>query len=222
MTNLAPKRLSKKNGLLCWHFLPDDGRTAHDHVPVVVGQTLDGIRSSDLALCERGYHASVRPLDALQFAPGTMIQRCVLHGTVITDTDKAVATRRTCLWIADATQTLHGFALWCAEWAIENSRKIGIVPHANSLKALQVKRLWLDGQATDEELAAARGAARGAAWDAARGAAWAASWDAARDAAWGAARGAARAAAWAAAPAAAWGEFNTELERRLSLLEPRI
>jgi hypothetical protein len=47
--------------------------------------------------------------------------------------------------------------------------------------------------------AAARDAAWAAAWAAARDAAWAAAWAAARDAAWAAAGGAARDAAWAAA-----------------------
>jgi hypothetical protein len=51
-----------------------------------------------------------------------------------------------------------------------------------------------------QELGAARGAARVAAW----GAAWVAAWDAARGAAWDAARGAAWVAAWDAARGAAW------------------
>jgi hypothetical protein len=67
-----------------------------------------------------------------------------------------------------------------------------------SAEALRVKRLWVDGQATDKELEAAREAAwavvEGAAW-AARAAAWAA-WDAAWDAARAAGVAAARAASW--------------------------
>jgi len=43
-----------------------------------------------------------------------------------------------------------------------------------SAKALEVKRAWLAGKATDKDLAAA--------WAAARAAAWAAAWDAAWDA----------------------------------------
>jgi len=80
--------------------------------------------------------------------------------------------------------------------------------------ALRVKRLWVDGQATDEELETARKASRAAAWDAraaageaAWDASWAATWDAAWAATWAAARGAAldsaRAVAWAAARTAA-------------------
>ena len=83
-----------------------------------------------------------------------------------------------------------------------------------SRKAVEVAELYAVGEATDEELGAARdaasaaasAAARAAASAAARDAAWGAAWDAARDAAWGAAaaRDAASAAARDAASSAAW------------------
>jgi hypothetical protein len=77
--------------------------------------------------------------------------------------------------------------------------------------AIEVSERFAIGEATQDELDAARAAAwdaaRDAAWDAARDAAWdaawAAAWDAARAAAWDAARDAARAAARAAARDAA-------------------
>ena len=86
-------------------------------------------------------------------------------------------------------------------------------------EAIRVKRLWVDGKATYEELAAALAAARAAAWDAARDAARAAARDAARDAALAAARAAALAAARAAARAAAWAAqlaMTVEVLRRLA------
>jgi hypothetical protein len=70
-------------------------------------------------------------------------------------------------------------------------------------KVLGVVKRYANGNATDNELAAAWDAARAAAWDAARDAARAAAWDAARDAARAAARAAAWDAAWDAARAAA-------------------
>ena len=194
--------IAKKNGILAWHFLPDDRRTAHgEKIGVAAGQTLK--MKPPIELCRRGYHASIHALDALLFASGAIVCRVKLYGTVIQDTDKAVATHRTCMWMADATRTLHEFAIWCAEQALESGRKCGYEPHMDSLKALQVKRLWLDGNATDSELDAARAAA----------------WDAARDAAWAAARDAARAAARDAAWAAAWAAYNDQLEQMLSRLE---
>lgn len=216
--------------LLAWHFLAGTHCTGYDeNIEVLPGQTLK--IKPPIELCSRGYHASVRPIDALQFAPGAIICRVKLHGTVIEDTDKAVATRRTCLWMADATRTLHEFAIWAAEQALDLIRKSGQTVDPRSEMALQVKRLWLDGKATDQELDAAwdaaRTAARTAAWDSARDAAWDAAWDSARDSAWAAAwaaardsaRAAARAAAWDAARAAAWTDQNEKLEAMLLALE---
>lgn len=76
-------------------------------------------------------------------------------------------------------------------------------------RAIEVKRLWIDGKATDAERAAAWAAARAAAWDAAN--AWAA-W-----AATVAARAAARAAAWDAANA--WAARDAELEWQICHLK---
>jgi hypothetical protein len=106
-------------------------------------------------------------------------------------------------------RTLHEFALWCAETALTKAN----VTDERSWNALKVKRLWLDGKATDKELDAARYAAwdvvravtwYDAAWDDAREAARHAASDAARHAAWDDAREAASDAAWAAARYAAW------------------
>lgn len=65
-------------------------------------------------------------------------------------------------------RTLHEFAIWCAETALI----IAEVADERSWHALTVKRLWLDGKATDKELDAAKTAARDAAWDNAKDAAW--------------------------------------------------
>ena len=100
-------------------------------------------------------------------------------------------------WLPD--RLMHEFSIWCAEQALALIDE----PDPRSLNALEVKRQWLDGNATDEDLAAAGAAARAAAWAAARNAARYAAGAAAWAAAWAAAGDAARAAAWAAAWAAA-------------------
>ena len=69
-------------------------------------------------------------------------------------------------------------------------------------KAIEAKKLWLDGKVTDEELSAAGSAARAAAWSAARSAAWSAAWSA---------RSAAESAARSAAESAAMEKFASEL-----------
>ena len=86
------------------------------------------------------------------------------------------------------------FAVWCAR------RVQHLMTAPRSVAALDVAERFARGEATVEELAAARAAARAAAGVAARAAAW----DAAGAAAWAAAGDAARAAAGVAAGVAAW------------------
>ena len=78
------------------------------------------------------------------------------------------------------------YAVWCAR-QVEH-----LMTDQRSRDALDVAEKFALGDASQEELAAARAAAwdaaRDAAWDAARDAAWDAAWDAARDAAWDAER----------------------------------
>ncbi len=98
---------------------------------------------------------------------------------------------------------LHTFACDCAERALIRERKKEREPDPRSWEAIRVKRLWIEGKSSNEELDVAWAAAWSAARDAARyaawAAAWAAAWSAARDAAWSAAWDAAWDAAWAAA-----------------------
>jgi hypothetical protein len=103
---------------------------------------------------------------------------------------------------------LHEFACRCAERALSRIES----PDPRSVAAIETKRRWLRGEATDEKLYAAWAAARYAARDAAGEAAVAA----ARYAAWVAAWDAAVAAAWAAARAAAW-----DAEREWQIAELR-
>jgi len=114
-------------------------------------------------------------------------------------------------------RTLHMLAVEFARAALVREREAGREPDERSWRALDVKLAWLDGKASDEELAAAKAAADAAATDAAKAAARATAW-AAADAAYWAAKAAANAAAdvavnatnaatdaaWAAATDAAW------------------
>jgi len=120
----------------------------------------------------------------------------------------------------------HEFALWCAE------RVRALMSDPRSKDALDVAARHLRGEATDEELVAARNAASAAAWaaaeaaapDAAWNAAWDAAWNAARDAAWDAEAAACDATAAAAAADAAWDTERAaqlaELERMLGEVTP--
>ena len=200
--------------MLAWHFLKVDRKLRFPpYTEITPGSVVTA--KGKLKMCRNGCHASIKPLDALQYAPGPIVCRVELSGEIIEDTDKLCARHRKVIWMADATRALHEFACWCAEQALLRERAAGREPDPRSWAAIEAKRKWLCGEISDEELdatrAAAWDAAEAAAWAAARAAARAAAWAAARAAAWAAARAAARAAAWAAARA----ERNAKLEEML-------
>jgi len=191
-----------------WHFLPNDGRLRfppHEKVEVGVTLKIDG----SPILCERGFHASIRAIDALNYAPGTRVCRVRLGGEIIHGDDKLVATERTVLWMADATNTLHECACLFAEEAL----RVAKVDDPRCHAAIDAKRKWLRGEIDDDAMSAAEAAARLAAESAATSAARLAARSAAESAARSAARAAAR--AWSAAELAQ----NTTLERELMKLE---
>ncbi|CAJ9664332.1 putative bacteriophage protein [Burkholderia pseudomallei] len=100
--------------------------------------------------------------------------------------------------ISGADRDLRLFAVWCAR-QVEH-----LMQDQCSKDALNVAERFANGEATDEERAAARDAARATARATARAAARATARAAARDAARATARAAARDAAWATAWGAAW------------------
>lgn len=163
--------------VLAWHFVGD---TLRDGRPIpLAGVTLR--HDAPLVLCESGLHASVRALDALDYAPGPTVCRVRCGGEIVTDQDKLVAAERTILWRADVTDLLREFARLCA---------------------LDVAHLWDCPDVVRTYLTTGDESLRDAAWDTARNAAW----DTARAAAWAATRY----GAWNGARAAAWnGAWDT-------------
>ena len=161
-----------------WHFVRD---TLRDGRPVPAdGEKL--VHDGELVMCRSGLHASESIIDALNYAPGSIVCRVELSGEVIHDDDKSVASERTILWRVRGGALLRDFARKCA---------------------LDVIHLW---DAPDAARVAAWDTARSASWTA-RNAARVA-WDAAR-VAWDAARDA-RAVARDAR--AAWDAQNERLE----------
>ena len=208
-----------------WHFVTNDKRLGYrDGRIVEVGNTYEiPDKSRPIKLCEYGMHASVRALDALQYAPGYVCCLVELGGKIIEGDDKVVAESRKVLKMIDATNILHEMACISAETAL----RIADVQDPRCWQSIEAKRAWVRGEISDSELAAAmdaaiaaaiaaardaaRAAARAAAMDAAIAAARAAAIAAARDAAMDAARAAAIAAAWDAA----MDEQNAVLESML-------
>ena len=124
---------------------------------------------------------------------------------------------------------LHEFGCRCAEFALSLVKN----PDARSVEAIRVKRRWMNGDATDDELRFARDEAFDAESMAARAASWSAAQAAARSAEWSAAQAAARSAEWSAAQAAAWaaegdvacsaeGDAAWAMEKRTAAREQEI
>ena len=181
-----------------WHFA---GPKLRDGRPLPkAGETLH--HEGACVPCESGLHFSTRAIDALAYAPGPFVAQvsgpanALPHGDP-DPVDKHCGTWRRCESdYVDVTRVLHEWACWCATRALDAEEAAGRAVDPRSREAIRVKLAWLDGKATDQQLAAARVAAW-AAQDAARVAARDA---AARDVAWAAEREAQKA----------------ELERRLT------
>ncbi len=168
----------------------------------------------DIELCECGYHLCRKQDLVLWLGPA--IYEAEYRGDILEGSDKVVVSEARLISRLDAwnDRTARLFAYDCAE------RVLKIVNDKRCDNTVRVARLFADGKATADELAAASAAARTAASAAARAAASAAARAAAsaaaraaasaaakataRNAASAAARAAASAAAKAAASAAAW------------------
>ena len=197
----------KEERIKAWHFLPNDGKLrCGDGVPGEYGKWKNPlvragvvyVHKGPIEPCRRGLHASIRAMDALSFAPGSIACRVECWDRVQHEVgNKLVCGRRKVLAVADATKTMKLWALWCAEEAL----KLVPNPGPRSLSAIEAGRDFLDGKITLEELNAARSADADA-WSAADAARYAA--DAAR---YAAARSAAAAARYAAGSAAAAARY---------------
>ena len=172
-----------------WHFLSANKRLGYsDGRQVRLGRTLK-IKGQP-KLCEHGLHASRRLIDALKYAAGPIICRVDVGGDIDEGAGKLTGAERTPEWWINGTNLLHEFACRCAEDAL----RLAHVTDERCWNAIKVKRAWLAGKASDEELAAAESAAESTARSTA--------WNSARFAARGAARATARGAATAAARSA--------------------
>lgn len=140
-----------------WHFLAENKRLGYDDNRVVRAGVSYRLKTKNPPLlCRRGMHASIKPLDALDYAPGPIVCRVEISGDIEKDNDKIVGRCRRVLWMSDATNTLHRFACKCSEDALRTAN----VEDERCWNAIRVKLLWLEGKATDDGLAAARAAAR--------------------------------------------------------------
>lgn len=187
-----------EESVLAWHWCQHNRLLGFDDDRSVY---TGGVYEVDgpIVLCKHGLHGCRTALQALYYASGDVICRVRLSGEIWEDPEKLAASRREVLWLADGGPTLHRFAVWCAEPALSRMAR-GETVDPRLREALAMKLRWVDGLASDEELAAAWAAAR----DAERNAAWNELWNEARDAPWRVARAAAWAGAWTGAWTGAW------------------
>ena len=162
-----------------YYFAPDDNKLRYgDGRDIVVGDT----HTVDVKpeVCMVGLHASLRPIDALKYAPGSQLYIVEVGGVVDIGEDKiAGETRKYVCKVPNTEQLLRKFA---REVALEV-----VLREIPTISPIVIE--WL--KTGDESL---RSAAWSAAGSAARNAAESAAWSAARNAARSAARSAAESA----------------------------
>lgn len=98
--------------VVTWHFCSDDRRLGYGDGREVRRGAVHAV-SGTPKLCEFGLHGSLRAIDALAYAPGTIVSRCEHRGIILIGPDKLVSTEREYIAVADATSVLLEFTEWC-------------------------------------------------------------------------------------------------------------
>ena len=140
-----------------YYFSNKDKKLAYDDNREIKIGTTHKIKGEPV-LCNHGLHASKRIIDALNYAPDSILWIVELGGKVIHSNDKSVATERTYIGGGiDISETLRKFARMCA---------------------LDVAHLWDCPDVMMQWLKTGDESIRKSAWDSARASAW--DWDSAR------------------------------------------
>ena len=168
-----------------WYFSNTDKKLRYGDDRIIQAGKMHTVKGTP-ELCNHGLHASVRAIDALEYAPGSYVWFVDVTRSLDVGEDKICGQRREYLWGFDADEVLREFA---RNQALINIEKI---KHYTDQYDLIVGYLTTG----DEGLrSAAELAAELAARSAAEAAAWSAAWSAAELAVESAARSGARSAA---------------------------
>jgi hypothetical protein len=154
--------------MIGYHFLREDFRSGEGNEPPwEIGEERIIAGPENIALCRYGYHFSRTLWEALTYARGPIATQVEVPDDSLYDTDKGVAVRRRLIKAVNIDRELRLFACDCAECVLHiyERKHSGDVRPQN---AIDTARRFANKQATREELAAARAAARAAAWDAER------------------------------------------------------
>lgn len=155
--------LQKKKKIRAYHFLPLSKRLTHgDDRPVSVGVSLsvEGV----IKIGENGLHGSISILDALSYAPSPIVCIVEISGDIQEEDDMIAGRCREVLKMRDASDALHEFACLCAERYLRKMEgtevradfmirsKTGAMIHSTIREAIEMKRKWLKGEVTSEQL----------------------------------------------------------------------
>ncbi len=188
-----------------YHFLKGTMTAGYGNEPPwVVGEKRTIGKHEKAVLCEHGYHSSPSWRDALQYTPGLVACIVEVSRPSQKDASKQVSRSRKLIAAQNVERELRLFDCDCAERVLPNFEKMSNDPAPR--KAIEVARLYANGKATADELAAAWSAAESAAAAAASAAESAArsAAESAAESAASAARSAAASVAASAAASAAW------------------
>ena len=126
--------------VLGWHFV---GQTLRGGRPIPVdGEML--MQNGPIIPCKNGLHASVKVLDALQFAPGTTLCRVQLSGTAVEQGGtKHAASARVIQAVADINHALKEQGLAAREIA-QNAEQVAQMTEQGSLASGQASGVAVD------------------------------------------------------------------------------
>jgi len=97
--------------MLAWHFTTGNMLKNRQSVPKI-GETL--VHAGEVRMCKSVLHSSNSLIDALQYAPGTILHRVDCEDIVEKDENKLVCRKRTILWSLNIEDILKKFARKCA------------------------------------------------------------------------------------------------------------
>jgi hypothetical protein len=143
-----------------WHFLVDSGFVSRMEIKAQVGLTLEV--KPPLILCWNGLHGSIQLIDALDYAPGALLEYCEYSGKILYGDDKLCASQRKTLWLFDATNLLYEFARNIVEQRLHHSVKYIWEDNRSAVQTARETAAWA---IQEIETRTARGMAR---WKAAR------------------------------------------------------
>ena len=165
--------MNNPDTIMAWHFLEatdkhPQGELRDGQPAPPIGEWL--VHDGPIKICKAGLHASENVLDALSYAPGTLLCRVACCEGVVREADKLVCRRRRIEWRVDAEPALRAWARWCALQVVRTWPAPDVV-HDWLLTGDERYRADADSAAYLAAYSAADSAARSAAYSAADSAA---------------------------------------------------